>query len=308
VYEESRPSRASRGESVIAFETFGLRIGLRIAAPGYRFEHLRFLPPGATQTACSDFDVEFRQEWRDADDSPVDQAGFHWFNADTFRALAPTVALGVAQLEPILEFHVADHARSHVFMHAGVVVWREVAIIMPGTARAGKTTLVRALVEAGATYFSDEFAVFDEDGHVYSFPRRARQREGPFGPRGRVDLSYRAPTGAWHGVHAPVGLVLLLQYEEGSDWRVEPITPGSAMLAMTPHVSALRRSPARVFTVIQRIAEGAVVVRGVRGDARTAAKRILEAIEAGTGQDLDRSAVIAALLAQHGNAAGSAAG
>ncbi len=31
----------------------------------------------------------------------------------------------------------------------------------------GKTTLVKAMVEAGATYYSDEFAVLDKEGLVF---------------------------------------------------------------------------------------------------------------------------------------------
>ncbi len=36
----------------------------------------------------------------------------------------------------------------------------------------GKTTLVRALVDAGAVYYSDEFAALDETGRVIPYARR----------------------------------------------------------------------------------------------------------------------------------------
>jgi hypothetical protein len=69
---------------------------------------------------------------------------------------------------------VAEHAPDHLFVHAGVVGWEGRAIVMPGTSFAGKTTLVRAWLEAGATYYSDEFAVLDRAGRVHPFAATAR--------------------------------------------------------------------------------------------------------------------------------------
>jgi uridine kinase len=39
-------------------------------------------------------------------------------------------------------------------------------IAIPGRSFSGKTSLVTALVRAGAVYYSDEFAVIDRDGLV----------------------------------------------------------------------------------------------------------------------------------------------
>ena len=69
------------------------------------------------------------------------------------------------------EFVVAEHAPDHLFVHAGVVGWEGRAIVIPGSSFAGKTTLVQAWLEAGAAYYSDEFAVIDRDGHVHPFAR-----------------------------------------------------------------------------------------------------------------------------------------
>ena len=51
------------------------------------------------------------------------------------------------------EFFVAERAPDHLFVHAGVVGWEGRAIVMPGASFAGKTTLVQAWLEAGATYY-----------------------------------------------------------------------------------------------------------------------------------------------------------
>ena len=52
-------------------------------------------------------------------------------------------------LENHLQIYVAEHARRRVFVHAGVVGWRGRAIVIPGRTMSGKSTLVKALVEAG---------------------------------------------------------------------------------------------------------------------------------------------------------------
>jgi hypothetical protein len=50
-------------------------------------------------------------------------------------------------------------------------LWRGVgrAVILPGRSMSGKTSLVAALVKAGATYFSDEYAVLDKLGMVHPY-------------------------------------------------------------------------------------------------------------------------------------------
>ena len=48
-------------------------------------------------------------------------------------------------------------------VHAGVVAFGDDCVLLPAAAGSGKTTLVAALVRAGATYFSDELAPLDPD-------------------------------------------------------------------------------------------------------------------------------------------------
>ena len=43
--------------------------------------------------------------------------------------------------------------------------------MIPGSSFSGKTTLVRALVDAGAVYYSDEFAALDETGRVFRYAK-----------------------------------------------------------------------------------------------------------------------------------------
>src|SRR5207249_290373 len=70
-----------------------------------------------------------------------------------------------------IERYIAEAARRKLFVHAGVVGWRGRAILIPNKTFTGKTTLVAEFVRAGATYYSDEFAVLDGQGRVHPFPR-----------------------------------------------------------------------------------------------------------------------------------------
>src|SRR5262249_31072298 len=79
-------------------------------------------------------------------------------------------------LRALLELRIATNAPSRIFVHAGVVEWRGHAILFPGRSRSGKTTLVAALLRAGAKYYSDEFAVLDAAGRVHPWARPLRMR------------------------------------------------------------------------------------------------------------------------------------
>ena len=67
-------------------------------------------------------------------------------------------------LDARIRLYLSTHCRTHVLVHAGAVTWRGSGIILPGPSRSGKSTLVIALLEMGATYYSDELAVLDPSG------------------------------------------------------------------------------------------------------------------------------------------------
>jgi len=74
--------------------------------------------------------------------------------------------------------YIALWARRRVFVHAGVVAWQGRAVLIPGRTLSGKSWLVRALVRAGAEYYSDEFAVLDARGRVHPYPLPPREADG----------------------------------------------------------------------------------------------------------------------------------
>ena len=81
-------------------------------------------------------------------------------------------------LETDLQLFVAEMARRRLFVHAGVVGWNGRAIVIPGRSFSGKTTLVGEMLRNGATYYSDEYAVFDSRGRVHPYPSSLSEKQG----------------------------------------------------------------------------------------------------------------------------------
>ena len=132
-----------------------------------------------------------------------------------------TFLLGIFQSNSMI--HVADYASDFVFVHAGVVVHKGRALLFPGTSFAGKSTLVASLVRAGATYYSDEYALLDTDGLVHPFARNLQMRE----PGGREQRS--VPVEEFQGVAGtePVPVARILFQPLSSRGRMEARTPGT---------------------------------------------------------------------------------
>ena len=80
------------------------------------------------------------------------------------------------RVESWAQLTLATLAKELVFVHAGVVGWRNRALVIPGRSFSGKSTLVMALVEAGADYYSDEYAIFDLEGKVHPYWRLPKLR------------------------------------------------------------------------------------------------------------------------------------
>lgn len=171
----------------------------------------------------------------------------------------------VAFMENELHLYVADTARQRLFVHAGVVGWQGRAVLIPGVSRTGKTTLVAALLRAGATYYSDEYALLDRRGRVHPFPRPLSVRVGPDEPQRRIDpeaLGAQTGTGP-----LPVGLVLVTRYRPGARWRPRPLTPGQAALALLANTVSARSHAAEAMTRLQEVATQAPTWEGTRGEA-----------------------------------------
>jgi hypothetical protein len=176
----------------------------------------------------------------------------------------------------------AELSRRKLFVHAGVVAWRDKAILLPGRTLAGKTHLVAELVKAGATYLSDEYAVLDEDGFVHPFVKPLSMRLSKSTPQ--VETPVEQIGGVPGRKPVRVGLVVMTQFDEGARWRPKRLTAGQGVLELLDNTFSARRSPEHSINILGRVASGATVLKGKRGDAAAMTSSILAAVEtAGRG-------------------------
>jgi hypothetical protein len=267
-------------------DAYGARIGIRVNRAALLDRLLSLLPPGWKPLAAPRVD-ELHSLVLGGETRTRARAYnlVYWGIARRARTLDLEQALSV--LEADLRLNVAASATRRVFLHAGVVAHRGRAIVLPGRSGAGKTTLVAALVRAGATYYSDEFAVLDGRGRVHPFAKPLSLREPEMGGARSVTAE---ELGAASGTRPlPVGLVVLSAYRDGARWRPLRLTPGAALMNLVPHTVPVRRRPEASLRALTAMVERAVVLKSSRGEAEALASRLLEKLEETvTGRDRGR--------------------
>ena len=184
------------------------------------------------------------------------------------------VALGI--LDAQLRMHIALHAPDHVFVHAGVVGIGERAFVLPGKSFAGKTTLVAALVRAGADYWSDEYAALDCDGLVHPYAK-------PLSVRNAVFVAEELPVESLGGRAGnrplPVGLIALTHYRPGASWAPRQLSPGAGAIKLLEHTVPARTRPEQSLEAVRRAATDAVILEGERGEAQATATALLSTLQ-----------------------------
>jgi hypothetical protein len=188
-------------------------------------------------------------------------------------SVPPNVVASTEAVLSDLELWVAEHARRHVFVHAGCVSLDGRAIVLPGRSMSGKSSLTAALVRAGADYYSDEYAVLDHRGVVRPYPRKLAIRPTDGGAARRVDVgelggkSGRGP--------ASVAMVAVLNYDVEIGWQPEPLTRGQAMIRLFDNMVAARSRPRAGLSALEGATLDARTFAGTRGDADETAALLL---------------------------------
>jgi hypothetical protein len=151
--------------------------------------------------------------------------------------------------------------------------------VLPGKSGAGKTTLVAELIRAGATYYSDEYAVLDDRGRVHPYARPLAVRVDGRRQRRRTPESF----GARRGTRPlPVGLVVVSRYRSGARERLRRLSAGAGALLLMANTVSARREPAGALTALQAVVMRAPVLSCVRGEARETARALLRRLDAVT--------------------------
>jgi hypothetical protein len=268
-----RQFRARFGIPVL-YEAFGVRFAVRVM-PRFEAQLRTLLPVGSVQLDGDEVEGDVRFSVRRRPD------GNHFRLLCGSRVLIETrsVRRVLSALRGALVNHVGRRVKNRIFVHAGAVSWKGRAILLPGDSYAGKSTLVAALLKMGATYYSDEIAVLDEEGHLHAYPRDLQLRN-EFNFQERRTVAQIAGKKTPIGTEAVrVGAIVFAAYVESKSWKVEELSPGIAAMRGMRHTLTLKDDPARTMQTWAKVMEEAIAWKWERGDAKLAAKKLLQAIE-----------------------------
>ncbi len=248
----------------LSFVAYGVRVGIRASRRDLLDECLEYLPVGWKPSSSSTVDRLYSIL---DEDYLAEGAGC---NLRLFRDrqelfCGPEKHELFERLESEAALHVAEMTRRRVFVHAGVVGWAGSAILIPGKSFTGKTTLVANLVRAGATYYSDEFAVLDQHGRVHPYAQPLQIREN--GGLRQTKHSVEQLGGVAGHVPLPVALIVLSHFKSGATWRPRHLSPGQGLLGILDNTVSARRSPGLALRTLKAVASHAFTVKGVRGEA-----------------------------------------
>jgi hypothetical protein len=237
-------SRRRQG-SELAFEAFGAGVVVAVEDPELMARIESRLPPGYRRVKPSRGMVRVSLR-RDLGE------GFDVVAGGTAVTRSADLDVALRVLDSQIPAAIALRSPESVFVHAGAVSHDGRAILVPGPSFSGKTTLVAALVRAGAGYYSDEFAVLDEKGLVRPYPRPET---------GEVPL--------------PVAMIVSTSYRSGQSFEPKRRSAAQGALVLVANAVSARDRSDEVMAAARRAAEDAVVLEGARGEADAAAKEIL---------------------------------
>src|SRR2546423_5752299 len=197
----------------ISFSAYGVRVGLRVNDKAILKRVLTRLPPGSRPSDVRTVNHLYSLTgFANKSNGRVRRFNLGYWNLARFARTRSFEDL-LDQFESHLQLTVAEYAPRRAFLHAGVVGFKGRAIVIPGMSFSGKSTLVVELLRAGATYYSDEYAVIDERGRVHSYARDLKLRSNEISRANR--LNPEAIGAATGSRPLRIGLVVATEFKSG---------------------------------------------------------------------------------------------
>lgn len=263
------------GSRAVSFQAFGVQVELSLGNPELEGLVREILPPGWAPCDVTKSSGRFGLRRTGPDSYEVTVHGEPWLQHATLD-----VALGM--LDAQIRVFIAATAPDWIFVHAGVVACGGRAVAIPGESFSGKTTLVASLVRAGATYYSDEYAVLDADGRVHPYPRRLSIRSPDSGHA--VELSAGELGGTVADKSADLALVVVTRYRPGATWRPRELSSGRGLVALLTNTLPAQERSAESLRVLGQAVAGAKVLEGERGEADAIACELLAELDVDAGE------------------------
>jgi hypothetical protein len=260
----------------VAVTSFGIRIGVRVDDPTLLAAVADRLPPGCRPSQSPEVDHLYSLRGG----GPVAGTRIRRFvlaysgSQQIARTLQQRAALDI--LESTIRFDLAASATGWTFVHAGAVAWKGRAIVIPGASGHGKSRLVEALVRQGATYYSDEYAVFDPDGLLHPFAKSISHRDADGGGRSITAAELGGTAGT---CPVRVGLIVGTRYQADATWQPRHRSAGEGVFALLPYTFRVQDAPGEVLRTLARAVDRAGIVDGPRGEADEIVPELLGLVE-----------------------------
>src|SRR5256714_8196349 len=257
----------------LSFSSYGVRVGLRVNDEAMLKRLITRLPPGSRPSAAGVVNHLYSLTgFANESNGKIRRFNLGYWNLARFARTRSFDDL-LDGFESHLQLKVAEYAPRRVFVHAGVVGFKGRAIVIPGMSFCGKSTLVAELLRAGATYYSDEYAVIDERGRVHPYARDLRIRAAE---STGVERLRPEQLGAEIGSKPlRVGLVISTNFKDGARWRPRELTQGKAVLELLANTVSARSQPEMALSFLPKALASARILKGVRGDASEIVESIL---------------------------------
>jgi hypothetical protein len=259
-----------------AFSCYGAKFGIRVNDVALLDGIIKMMPPFTRATSDRRVDTIYTFLSPPPSDNPRVRK-FHLLYENSL--LIKRGKQGSDLLEAFdnaINLNVSQRAMPYVFVHAGAVAWNGIAIVIPGSSRSGKSTLVSAFLRAGASYLSDEFAIFDRTGKVHPYPRAISIRSEPDAKTKLLPEHFGAELSTGP---LPVGVVITTHFQQSSRWKPRRLSPGQAVLALLANGMSAQQRPPQNMQVLSAALSDAILLGGIRGEADDAVTQILNELQ-----------------------------
>jgi len=207
------------------------------------------------------------------DVSPLDSKKYECHDNGDLIAAAANLDIVLDVMEAHLHHVVARRANEMLFIHAGVVGWKESAIIVAGPSKSGKTSLIASLIRIGCSYYSDEYAVIDTLGRVHPYPKRLSIRVEHNKPGKLVPAE---EFGCKIGQEPlPVSLLVFTNYQSDAQWSPKQLSKGQSILHLMKNAFISSRDPLSAVRVLALAASSILSLSGPRPCSEQTAASLL---------------------------------
>lgn len=263
--------------SVFAFEAYNVKIGIRSTNHGVLEqikERLPFLlPTGYRGIDFIESEYIFSIIWSDKP-----QKRLLVYKNDEEILKLPKKDWKLDFLESQIRVTVAEFSNEFVFLHAGAVRFKDKAIIIPARSFSGKTTLVAELAKRGLEYYSDEYAVIDENGLLHPFPKQLSMR-GIIDDYQQIDIDVEDYGGKKGNEPINIGLILVSKFIKRAKFQPKLMSSGEGIIESIANSVSIRQNPEFVLRVLGKVMNQAKVVKTNRSEAKKFADKFIPYLE-----------------------------